>query len=113
MLFGGTCILLAVIAIPHSLLSPFAFITLSGRWRLRPDGRILGHTHETCRPKSSIGDGFVNLSANLGAYFAPLFVGYLNKTTAVSWPIHLPGRDHVGGRRTRRTVKNSSSECQT
>src|SRR6266852_3588560 len=82
MLFGGTCILLAVIAIPHSLLIAFAFIALSGVGAYGPMGAFWAIPTETLSPKI-VGSvmGFVNAIGNLGAYFAPLIVGYLNKTT--------------------------------
>src|SRR5712671_3750312 len=82
MLFGGTCILLAVIAIPHSLLIAFAFIALSGVGAYGPMGAFWAIPTETLSPKI-VGSvmGFVNAIGNLGAYFAPLIVGYLNKKT--------------------------------
>jgi len=82
MLFGGTCILLAVIAIPHSLLIAFAFIALSGVGAYGPMGAFWAIPTETLSPKI-VGSvmGFVNAIGNRGAYFAPLIVGYLNKTT--------------------------------
>jgi MFS family permease len=82
MLFGGACILLAVLAIPHSLVVAFAFITLSGVGAYGPMGAFWAIPTETLSPKI-VGSvmGFVNAIGNLGAYFAPLIVGYLNKTT--------------------------------
>ena len=82
MLFGGTCILLAVMAIPHSLWVAFAFIALSGVGAYGPMGAFWAIPTETLSPKI-VGSvmGFVNAIGNLGAYFAPLVVGYLNKTT--------------------------------
>jgi sugar phosphate permease len=82
MFFGGTCILLAVLAIPHSLLIAFTFITLSGVGAYGPMGAFWAIPTETLSPRI-VGSvmGFVNAIGNLGAYFAPLIVGYLNKTT--------------------------------
>ncbi|HEX4716306.1 MAG TPA: MFS transporter, partial [Ktedonobacteraceae bacterium] len=82
MLFGGASILLAVLAIPHSLVVAFAFITLSGVGAYGPMGAFWAIPTETLSPKI-VGSvmGFVNAIGNLGAYFAPLIVGYLNKTT--------------------------------
>ncbi len=82
MLLGGTCILLAVAAIPHSLLIAFAFIALSGVGAYGPMGAFWAIPTETLSPKI-VGSvmGFVNAIGNLGAYFAPLIVGYLNKKT--------------------------------
>jgi MFS family permease len=82
MLFGGVCILLAVITIPYSLLIAFAFIALSGVGAYGPMGAFWAIPTETLSPKI-VGSvmGFVNAIGNLGAYFAPLIVGYLHKTT--------------------------------
>jgi len=82
MLFGGSCILLAVAAIPHSLPIAFAFIALSGVGAYGPMGAFWAIPTETL-PPAIVGSamGFVNAIGNLGAYFAPLIVGYLNKQT--------------------------------
>ena len=82
MLFGGTCILLAVVLIPHSLILAFAFIALSGVGAYGPMGAFWAIPTETLSPEI-VGSvmGFVNAIGNLGAYFAPLIVGYLNKRT--------------------------------
>lgn len=82
MLFGGTCILLAVATIPHSLLIAFAFIALSGVGAYGPMGAFWAIPTETLSPRI-VGSvmGFVNAIGNLGAYFAPLIVGYLNQRT--------------------------------
>jgi len=82
MLFGGSCILLAVATISHSLLISFAFIALSGVGAYGPMGSFWAIPTETLSPKI-VGSvmGFVNAIGNLGAYFAPLIVGYLNKRT--------------------------------
>ena len=82
MLLGGTCILLAVAIIPHSLVIAFAFIALSGVGAYGPMGAFWAIPTETLSPKI-VGSvmGFVNAIGNLGAYFAPLIVGYLNKRT--------------------------------
>jgi MFS family permease len=82
MLFGGVCILLAVATIPHSLLLAFAFIALSGVGAYGPMGAFWAIPTETLPPRI-VGSamGFVNAIGNLGAYFAPLIVGYLNKRT--------------------------------
>jgi MFS family permease len=82
MLFGGCCILLAVATISHSLLLAFAFIALSGVGAYGPMGAFWAIPTETLSP-TIVGSvmGFVNAIGNLGAYFAPLIVGYLNKRT--------------------------------
>jgi MFS family permease len=82
MLFGGSCILLAVVTISHSLLIAFAFIALSGVGAYGPMGAFWAIPTETLSPRI-VGSvmGFVNAIGNLGAYFAPLIVGYLNKKT--------------------------------
>jgi sugar phosphate permease len=82
MLFGGCCILLAVATIPHSLLLAFTLITLSGVGAFGPMGAFWAIPTETL-PAKIVGSvmGFVNALGNLGAYFAPLIVGYLNKHT--------------------------------
>jgi sugar phosphate permease len=82
MLFGGTCILLAVATIPYSLLIAFGFIALSGVGAYGPMGAFWAIPTETLSPQI-VGSvmGFVNAIGNLGAYFAPLIVGYLNKRT--------------------------------
>src|SRR6266851_3615059 len=82
MLFGGSCILLAVVLIPHSLVLAFAFIALSGVGAYGPMGAFWAIPTETLSPRI-VGSvmGFVNAIGNLGAYFAPLIVGYLNKRT--------------------------------
>src|SRR5437660_1054034 len=82
MLFGETCILLAVATIPHSLLIAFAFIALSGVGAYGPMGAFWAIPTETLSSRI-VGSvmGFVNAIGNLGAYFAPLIVGYLNKRT--------------------------------
>jgi MFS family permease len=82
MLFGGCCILLAVATIPHSLWIAFALIVLSGVGAYGPMGAFWAIPTETL-PPAIVGSamGFVNAIGNLGAYFAPLIVGYLNKRT--------------------------------
>src|ERR1700682_1103979 len=82
MLLGGLFILLAVAAIPYSPLLAFAFITLSGVGAYAPMGPFWAIPTETL-PAKTVGSvmGFVNAIGNLGAYFAPLIVGYLNKIT--------------------------------
>jgi MFS family permease len=82
MFFGGCCILLAVATISHSLLIAFAFIALSGVGAYGPMGSFWAIPTETLSP-GIVGSvmGLVNAIGNLGAYFAPLIVGYLNKRT--------------------------------
>lgn len=82
MLVGGCCILLAVATISHSLLLAFVFIALSGVGAYGPMGAFWAIPTETL-PAKTVGSvmGFVNAIGNLGAYFAPLIVGYLNKKT--------------------------------
>jgi len=82
MAFGGCCILLAVATIHYSLAVAFAFITLSGIGAYGPMGAFWAIPTETL-PAKIVGSvmGFVNALGNLGAYFAPLIVGALNKRT--------------------------------
>jgi MFS transporter, ACS family, tartrate transporter len=82
MAFGGFCILFAVAAIHYSLAVAFAFITLSGIGAYGPMGAFWAIPTETL-PAKIVGSvmGFVNALGNLGAYFAPLIVGALNKRT--------------------------------
>jgi sugar phosphate permease len=82
MAFGGCCILLAVATISHSLVLAFAFIVLSGIGAYGPMGAFWAIPTETL-PARIVGSamGFVNALGNLGAYFAPFIVGYLNKRT--------------------------------
>jgi sugar phosphate permease len=82
MLFGGCCILLAVATIPYSLSIAFSFIALSGVGAYGPMGAFWAIPTETL-PAKIVGSvmGFANAIGNLGAYFAPLIVGYLNKKT--------------------------------
>ena len=82
MLFGGCCILLGVATIPYSLLLAFTFIVLSGVGAYGPMGPFWAIPTETL-PAKVVGSvmGLVNALGNLGAYFAPLIVGYLNKRT--------------------------------
>ena len=82
MALGGFFILLAVGVIPYSPLLAFAFIILSGVGAYGPMAPFWAIPTETL-PAKTVGSvmGFVNAIGNLGAYFAPLIVGYLNKTT--------------------------------
>jgi MFS family permease len=100
MSLGGLFILLAVAVIPYSLLLAFAFIALSGIGAYAPMGPFWAIPTETM-PAKTVGSvmGFVNAIGNLGAYFAPLIVGYLNKTTGnfVSGFAYLGAITVVGG----------------
>jgi nitrate/nitrite transporter NarK len=60
----------------------FAFVTLSGIGAYGPMGPFWAIPTETL-PARIVGSvmGLVNALGNLGAYFAPLIVGYLNKRT--------------------------------
>jgi MFS family permease len=82
MLIGGTCILLAVAVVPYSLVLAFALISLSGIGAYGPLGPFWSIPTETL-PAKVVGSvmGLVNALGNLGAYCAPLVVGYLNKKT--------------------------------
>jgi MFS family permease len=82
MLFGGCCILLAVAATPYSPTLAFTLIALSGVGAYGPMGPFWAIPTETL-PAKIVGlvMGFVNALGNLGAYCAPLMVGYLNKRT--------------------------------
>src|SRR4029077_10452942 len=82
MLFGGACLLLAVATISRSISIAFTFIILSGVAAYGPMGAFWAIPTETL-PAKIVGSvmGLVNAIGNLGAYFAPLIVGYLNKRT--------------------------------
>ena len=100
MSLGGFFILLAVAVIPYSPLLAFAFVTLSGIGAYGPMGPFWAIPTETL-PAKTVGSvmGLVNAIGNLGAYFAPLIVGYLNKTTGnfVSGFAYLGAITVVGG----------------
>ncbi len=82
MAFGGCCLLLAVAAISHSVGLAYLFVSLSGVGLYGPMGPFWAIPTETL-PARIVGSvmGLVNALGNLGAYFAPLIVGYLNKRT--------------------------------
>ncbi len=82
MALGGVCILIAVASISYSLLLGFVFIVFSGIGAYGPMGPFWAIPTETL-PSRIVGSvmGFANAIGNLGAYFAPLIVGYLNKKT--------------------------------
>lgn len=80
MLIGGSCLLLAVATMPHSLLLSFAFIVLTGASAFGPMGCFWAIPTETFPPSvSGSVMGMVNAVGNLGGFFAPLIVGYLNR----------------------------------
>ena len=97
---GGLFILLAVAVISYSPLLAFTFITLSGVGAYGPMGPFWAIPTETL-PAKTVGSvmGLVNAIGNLGAYFAPLIVGYLNKTSGnfVSGFAYLGAITVVGG----------------
>jgi sugar phosphate permease len=80
MAFGGGCILAAVATIHYSLALSFAFVILSGVGAYGPMGAFWAIPTETL-PSKIVGSamGLINALGNLGAYFAPLIVGALNK----------------------------------
>jgi MFS family permease len=82
MFFGGCCLLLAVLAASHSIALAFLFVSLSGVGLYGAMGPFWAIPTETLPPRI-VGSvmGLVNALGNLGAYFAPLIVGYLNKRT--------------------------------
>ncbi|HEY2820484.1 MAG TPA: MFS transporter [Candidatus Acidoferrum sp.] len=82
MAFGGCCLLLAVAASSHSIVLAFLFVSLSGVGLYGPMGPFWAIPTETL-PTRIVGSvmGLVNALGNLGAYFAPLIIGYLNKRT--------------------------------
>jgi MFS family permease len=100
MLLGGLFILLAVAVISYSPLLAFAFIILSGVGAYGPMAPFWAIPTETL-PAKTVGSvmGLVNAIGNLGAYFAPLIVGYLNKITGnfVSGFAYLGAITVVGG----------------
>lgn len=82
LLVGGSCLLLAVVTMPHSLLLAFAFIVLTGASAFGPMGCFWAIPTETFPPSvSGSVMGMVNAVGNLGGFFAPLMVGYLNRRT--------------------------------
>lgn len=97
---GGLFILLAVAVISYSPLLAFTFITLSGVGAYGPMGPFWAIPTETL-PAKTVGSvmGLVNAIGNLGAYFAPLIVGHLNKTSGnfVSGFAYLGAITVVGG----------------
>jgi len=64
--FGGTCILLAVATIPHSLLIAFAFIALSGVGAYGPMGASGLSDRNLVLKNCRLGNGLVNAIGNLG-----------------------------------------------
>src|SRR5262249_2864685 len=79
---GRIFLLLAVATISRSLLLAFFFITLSGIGAYGPMAPFWAIPTETLSARVvGLVMGFVNALGNLGAYFAPLIVGYLNKRT--------------------------------
>src|SRR5260370_35460749 len=82
MALGGLFILLAAPMIHYSPLLAFAFIILRGVAAYGPMAPFWAIPTETL-PAKTVGSvmGFVNAIGNLGAYFSPLIVGHLNKTT--------------------------------
>jgi nitrate/nitrite transporter NarK len=100
MALGGSFILLAVLLIPYSLSLAYIFIIFSGIGAFGPMAPFWAIPTETL-PAKSVGSvmGFVNAIGNLGAYFAPLIVGYLNKTTGnfVSGFAYLGAITVIGG----------------
>ena len=82
MALGGILILAAVAVIPYSLWIAYVFIALSGVGAFGPMAPFWAIPTETL-PAKTVGSvmGFVNAVGNLGAYFAPLIVGHLNKIT--------------------------------
>jgi len=100
MALGGSFILLAVLLIPYSLSLAYISIILSGIGAYGPMAPFWAIPTETL-PAKTVGSvmGFVNAIGNLGAYFAPLIVGYLNKTTGnfISGFAYLGGITVLGG----------------
>jgi MFS family permease len=100
MLLGGLFILLAVAVIAYSPPLAFGFIILSGVGAYGPMAPFWAIPTETL-PAKTVGSimGLVNAIGNLGAYFAPLIVGYLNKMTGnfVSGFAYLGAITVVGG----------------
>lgn len=82
MFFGGFCILLAVATVSYSLLLAFILIVLSGASAFGPMGSFWAIPTETL-PARVAGSvmGIINAIGCLGGFFAPLIVGYLDKTT--------------------------------
>jgi nitrate/nitrite transporter NarK len=68
--------------VPYSQLLAFALICVSGIGAYGPMGPFWAIPTETL-PAKVVGSvmGLINALGNLGAYFAPLIVGYLNKKT--------------------------------
>jgi MFS family permease len=82
MAFGGVCLLLAVATVSYSIGAAFLFVSLSGVGLYGPMAAFWAIPTETL-PARIVGSvmGLVNALGNLGAYVAPLVIGYLNKRT--------------------------------
>jgi|SRR5580692_6100360 sugar phosphate permease len=82
LLIGGACLLVAVIVSSRSPVLAFSFIALSGIGAYGPMGPFWAIPTETL-PARVVGSamGLVNGVGNLGGFFAPMVVGYLNKKT--------------------------------
>jgi MFS family permease len=82
LLIGGSCLLAAVLVSSRSPVLAFSFIALSGIGAYGPMGPFWAIPTETL-PARVVGSamGLVNGVGNLGGFFAPIVVGYLNKRT--------------------------------
>jgi MFS family permease len=100
MIFGGSCVLLAVATMSYSLLLSFTFIVLSGVSAFGPMGCFWAIPTETlpARVSGSV-MGMINAIGNLGGFFAPLIVGYLDRRSGnfVSGFIFLGSLTVAGG----------------
>jgi len=80
--WGGVFLLASVLLSPHSFVLSFLAITLVGAGSFGSLGPFWAIPSETL-PRSVSGSamGLINALGNLGGYFGPVIVGYLNKRT--------------------------------
>jgi MFS family permease len=80
--WGGVFLLASVLLSPHSFALSFLAITLVGAGSFGSLGPFWAIPSETL-PRSVSGSamGLINALGNLGGYFGPVIVGYLNKRT--------------------------------
>jgi MFS family permease len=80
--WGGAFLLAAILTSQHSFLLSFIFICLAGAGPYAALGPFWAIPTETLpRAVAASAMGMVNAIGNLGGYFGPLMVGYLNQRT--------------------------------
>ncbi len=82
LVWGGVFLLAGILASQHSPILSFTFICLAGAGPYAALGPFWAIPTETL-PRTVVGSamGLVNAIGNLGGYFGPLVVGYLNQRT--------------------------------